>query len=99
MNNTNDPQKKYRLGPVSKNILLEIKTTIDEYQSVVRNIRKEKVVLARVGLGHARVTRSYLLLLPSAESFKKDCYSYKRKYVHEVLVKCLFKLAQEKKCG
>ena len=25
--------------------------------------------------------------------------SYKRKYVHEVLVNCLFKLAQEKKCG
>ena len=23
MNNTNDPQKKYRLGTVSKNILLE----------------------------------------------------------------------------
>ena len=25
--------------------------------------------------------------------------SYKPKYVHEVLVNCLFKLAQEKKCG
>ena len=25
--------------------------------------------------------------------------SYKRKYVHKVLVNCLFKLAQEKKCG
>ena len=32
-----------------------------EYQSVVRNIRKE-VVLARLCLGHTRVTHSYLLL-------------------------------------
>ena len=37
-----------------------------------------------------------VILLPSAESFKKDCCQYKRKYVHEVLVNCLFKLAQEK---
>ena len=34
---------------------------------------------------------SMVILLSSAESFK----SYKRKYVHEVLVNCLFKLAQE----
>ena len=33
-----------------------------EYQSVVRNIRKEEVVLARLRLGHTRVTHSYLLL-------------------------------------
>ena len=39
---------------------------------------------------------STVILLPSAESFKKGCFSYKRKYVHEVLVNCLFKLAQEK---
>ena len=38
---------------------------------------------------------SAVILLPSAESFKKG-FSYKRKYVHEVLVNCLFKLAQEK---
>ena len=37
---------------------------------------------------------STFILLPSAESFKKGCY--KQKYVHEVLVNCLFKLAQEK---
>ena len=36
--------------------------TIGEYQSVVRNIRKEEVVLARLRLGHTRVTHSYLLL-------------------------------------
>ena len=39
---------------------------------------------------------STIILLPSAVSFKKGCCSYKRKYVHEVLVNCLFKLAQEK---
>ena len=35
-----------------------------EHQSVVRNIRKEEfqVVLARLRLGHTRVTHSYLLL-------------------------------------
>ena len=44
------------------NKLLEIKPTISEHQSVVRNIRKEEVVLARIRLGHTRVTYSYLLL-------------------------------------
>ena len=44
------------------NKLLEIKPTIGEHQSVVRNIRKEEVVLARLRLGHTRVTHSYLLL-------------------------------------
>ena len=43
------------------NKLLEIKPTIDKHQSVVRNIRKEEVVLARLRLGHSRVTHSYLL--------------------------------------
>ena len=42
------------------NKLLDIKPTIGEYQSVVRNIRKE-VVLARLRLGHTRVTHLYLL--------------------------------------
>ena len=39
---------------------LEIKPTIDEYRSVVLNIKK--VVLAQFCLGHTRVTHSYLLL-------------------------------------
>ena len=39
---------------------LDIKPTIGEYQSVVRNIRKE-VILARLRLGQPRVTHSYLL--------------------------------------
>ena len=44
------------------NKLLEIKPTTGEHQSVVRNIRKEEVVLAGLRLGHTRVTHSYLLL-------------------------------------
>ena len=44
------------------NQLFEIKPTIGEHQSVVRNIRTEEVVLARLCLGHIRVTHSYLLL-------------------------------------
>ena len=39
---------------------------------------------------------SMFILLPSAESFKKGCCQLQAKYVHEVLVNCLFKLAQEK---
>ena len=43
------------------NKLFDTKPTIGEYQSVVRNIRKDEVVLARLRLGHTRVTHSYLL--------------------------------------
>ena len=39
---------------------------------------------------------STAILLPSTDS-RKVVVSYKRKYVHEVLVNRLFKLAQEKK--
>ena len=35
---------------------------------------------------------STVILLPSAVSFKKGCCQLQRKYVHEVLVNCLFKL-------
>ena len=38
---------------------------------------------------------SMAILLHSADSFKKGCVSYKRKYVHKLLVNGLFKLAQE----
>ena len=44
------------------NKLLEIKPTIGEHQSVVRNIRKEEAVLARLRSGQTRITHSYLLL-------------------------------------
>ena len=39
---------------------------------------------------------STVILLPSAVSSRRVVVSYKRKYVHKVLVNCLFKLAQEK---
>ena len=39
---------------------------------------------------------STAILLPSAESFKKGCCQLQAKVVHEVLVNCLSKLAQEK---
>ena len=40
---------------------------------------------------------STAILLPYADSRK--VVNYKQKYVHKVLVNCLVKLAQEKKCG
>ena len=43
------------------NKFLDIRPTIGEYQKVVRNIRREEVVLARLRVGHTRVTHSYLL--------------------------------------
>ena len=36
------------------------------------------------------------VILLSSESFKKGCCQLQAKYVQEVLVNCLFKLAQEK---
>ena len=39
---------------------------------------------------------SMVILLPSADAFKRVVVSYKQKYVHELLVNCLFKFAQEK---
>ena len=39
---------------------------------------------------------STVILLPSLNHSRRVVVSYKRKYVHEVLVNCLFKLAQEK---
>ena len=42
-------------------------------------------------------TISMVILLPSTDSFKMGCCHYKQKYVHKVLVNCVFKLAQGKK--
>ena len=39
---------------------------------------------------------STVILFPSTESYKKGCCQLQAKDVHEVLVNCLFKLAQEK---
>ena len=41
---------------------------------------------------------SIAILLPHTDS-RRVVISYKRKHVQEVLVNCLVKLAQEKKCG
>ena len=46
-----------------------------------------------VEIDHEIISR--VILLPSADS-RKVVVSYKRRYVHEVLVNCLVKLAQEK---
>ena len=47
-----------------------------------------------VEIDHEMISRVILLL--SADHSRRAVVSYKRKYVHEVLVNCLFKLAQEK---
>ena len=39
---------------------------------------------------------STVILLPSAESFKKDCFQLQASVCAQVLVICLFKLAEEK---
>ena len=39
---------------------------------------------------------STVILFPYVIHLRRVVVSYKRKYVHEVLVNCLFKLAQEK---
>ena len=49
-----------------------------------------------VEIDHEIISKA--ILLPSADS-RGVVVSYKQKYVHKVLVNCLFKLAQEKKCG
>ena len=41
------------------------------------------------------IISTVILFLPLNHS-RRDVVSYKRKYVHKVLVNCLFKLAQEK---
>ena len=47
-----------------------------------------------VGIDHEMISTA--ILLPSAVS-RRVVVSYKRKHVHEVLVNCLVKIAQEKK--
>ena len=44
------------------NKLFEIKPVIGQYQPVVRNVRQEEVVLARLRIGHTKITHSYLLI-------------------------------------
>ena len=42
------------------NKLFEIKPVIGQSQPVIRNFRQEEVVLARLRIGHTRITHSYL---------------------------------------
>ena len=62
--------------------------------------RCEGVASSIPALSHTFVEIDYeiistVFLLPSAESFKKDCCQLQAKYVHNLLVNCMFKLAQE----
>ena len=43
------------------NKLFKIKPVIGQSQPVVRNVGLEEVVLARLRIGHTRITHSYLL--------------------------------------
>ena len=43
------------------NKLFEIKPVIGQSQPIVRNVRQEEVMLARLRIGHTRITHSYLL--------------------------------------
>ena len=56
------------------------------------------LILARshtlVAIDHEMI--STVIFLPSDESSRRVVVNYKRKYVHEVLVNCLFKLAKGK---
>ena len=58
------------------------------------------LILARphtyVEIDHEIISMAFFI--PSDDS-RRIVVSYKRKYVHEVLVNHLFKLAQENKCG
>ena len=47
------------------NKLFEIKPVIGQSQPVVRNVRQEEVVLARLRIGNTRITHSYLLMMMS----------------------------------
>ena len=47
-------------------------------------------------IDHEIISTAILLPFPAS---RRVVVSYKQKYVHEVLVNCLVKLVQEKKCG
>ena len=87
------------------NKLFEIKPVLGQSQPVVRNVRQEEVVLARLRIGHTRITHSYLLkreeppycfgcdTLFTVRHFLLDCgdFSYIRnKYFHVDTIKQLF---------
>ena len=87
------------------NKLYDIKPNIGSSQSVVRNVRLEEVVLARIRIGHTRITHSYLLnreeqpqCVGSDKSFTirhilLECIDFsnvRNKYYHGDIIKQLF---------
>ena len=95
---------------ISHNIVLLVKQTPGRVAQSVTCLATDASLTADPGVVSSIPARSHtfveidyefistVILLPSAESFKKDCcqLQYKRKYVHKVLLNCLFMLAQEK---
>ena len=87
------------------NKLFEIKPVIGQFQQVVRNVRQEEVVLARLRIGHKRITHSYLLkreeppycfgcdALFAVRHFLLECGDFSNirdKYLHVDTIKQLF---------
>ena len=87
------------------NKLFEIKPVIGQSQPVVRNVRQEEVVLARLRIGHTRITHSYLLkreeppfcfgcdTLFTVRHFLLECGDFshiRNKYFHVDTIKQLF---------
>ena len=87
------------------NKLFEIKPVIGQSQPVVRNVRQEEVVLARLRIGHTRITHSYLLkreeppycfgcdTLFTVSHFLLECGDFshiRNKYFHVDTIKQLF---------
>ena len=87
------------------NKLFEIKPVIGQSQPVVRNVRQEEVVLARLRIGHTRITHSYLLkreeppycfgcdTLFTVRHFLLECGDFshiRNKYIHVDTIKQLF---------
>ena len=83
----------------------EIKPVIGQSQPVVRNVRQEEVVLARLRIGHTRITHSYLLkqeeppycfgcdTLFTVRHFLLECGDFshiRNKYFHVDTIKQLF---------
>ena len=82
-----------------------VKPVIGQSQPVVRNIRQEEVVLARLRIGHTRITHSYLLkreeppycfgcdTLFTVRHFLLECGDFshiRNKYFHVDTIKQLF---------
>ena len=65
--------------------LKDIKTTVGNWTSSRRNIRREEIVLCRLRLGHTRATHSFLLdHEPRPECAECDCYLT----VRHLLIEC-----------